>query len=471
MAVSLFASGINLTEGLFGVTGRQTGFLTYFALASFALYSSLVSNQESILRTGVLLIICGFFAGLYGLMQLLKIDPINWPEATVGIFGLFGNQNFQSSFMGIFGTTCAGFLIHPRIKLLMRSLLFALFVLSVINIYGTKSQQGYLVLISGLSVVLFFRLKSSKFSVRILNLYVLLGSLGLVAVAVDIFQKAPWKSKIYEESVSLRGDYWRAGWKMIQSHPIFGVGPDGFRDYYRPSRDLVSASRPILDQYNDSAHNVFLDIGANGGFILLAIYFLILILVVRAIFRISIRERDFNAPITVLISAWVAYIAQSIISINQIGLAVWGWALAGLIIGYEINTRNQEKNNVFKNVKTHQVLLAIITGLSSLVLTLPLMIADASFRSTIKSGDVLRIESAVRQWPQSVNRLNFVAQLFRENNFPDRSIVIAREAVAFNPSNFEAWRELSLQPNATPEERKMAISRMKELDPFNPLLK
>jgi hypothetical protein len=38
----------------------------------------------------------------------------------------------------------------------------------------------------------------------------------------------------------------------------------------------------------------------------------------------------------------VAFQAQSIISINQIGLALWGWVLSGLIIGYEINTRGSE---------------------------------------------------------------------------------------------------------------------------------
>jgi hypothetical protein len=152
-------------------------------------------------------------------------------------------------------------------------------------------------------------------------------------------------------------------------------------------------------------------------------------------------------------------------------LAVWGWSLSGLIIGYEINTGNQEKNSSLSKFKTNQIVLSTLIGVISFASALPLMIADASFRSTIKSGDVLKIEAAVRQWPQSVNRLNFVAQLFRENNFPDRSVVIAREAVAFNPLNFEAWRELSLQPNATAEERENALLRMRELDPFNPTLK
>jgi hypothetical protein len=64
-----------------------------------------------------------------------------------------------------------------------------------------------------------------------------------------------------------------------------------------------------------------------------------------------------------------------------------------------------------------------------------------------------------------------VAQILREGNLPDRSIVIAREAVIFNPMNYEAWRELSLQPNASESERNEALKTMKKLDPFNPNLK
>jgi hypothetical protein len=49
--------------------------------------------------------------------------------------------------------------------------------------------------------------------------------------------------------------------------------------------------------------------------------------------------------------------------------------------------------------------------------------------------------------------------------------VIAREAVLFNPMNFEAWKELSLQPNATEQERAEALATLKKLDPYNPNLK
>jgi hypothetical protein len=141
----------------------------------------------------------------------------------------------------------------------------------------------------------------------------------------------------------------------------------------------------------------------------------------------------------------------------------------GSIIGYEINTREKvEVKSVKSGYPTVAIGLGLVIGLG---VGLPLMVADATFRSTVKAGDVLKIEASVRQWPQSVVRMTLAAQILREGNLPERSIVIAREAVEFNPMNFEAWKELSLQPNATESERVQAFKMMKKLDPFNPNLK
>jgi hypothetical protein len=219
----------------------------------------------------------------------------------------------------------------------------------------------------------------------------------------------------------------------------------------------------------DSAHNVFLDISSGGGFPLLLIYFSFVLLAIFSAIKVIRRSKEFDFAFAAVFGAWIAYLAQSIISINQLGLAVWGWVLMGAIIGYEINSR--QKSEV-KIVKSAYSIVAIGMGLIvGLGVGLPLMVADSTFRSTVKSGDVIKIEASVRQWPQSVTRMTYVAQILREGNLPERSIVIAREAVEFNPKNFEAWEELFLQPNATETERKEALEKMKQLDPFNPNLK
>ncbi len=341
--------------------------------------------------------------------------------------------------------------------------------MALFNIYESKSQQGYVVFLSGVVVVGFLYMRSNSKLKKFSLFYLAASVVGFIAVILDILQQSPWRSILYEDSVSFRGDFWRAGLKMTLDNPVFGVGLDGYRDHYRASRDLVTALRPGSDSMTDSAHNVFLDISSGGGFPLLIVYVFLIGLTIISAVKVIRRSTGFDVGFAAVLGAWVAYLAQSLISINQLGLAVWGWVLMGAIIGYEINTREKiETKTVKSTYSTVAIGLGFIIGLG---FGLPLMVADATFRSTVKAGDVLKIEASVRQWPQSVTRMTLAAQILREGDLPERSIIIAREAVKFNPMNFEAWRELSLQPNATESERAQAQETMKKLDAFNPNLR
>jgi O-antigen ligase len=467
--IALFISRVNLTEGVFGVTGRQTGFLAYFALIVLMLSAVLSSNANLQNKLVRLLVLVGLVSGLYGLLQSVGGDPFDWINPYSPVFGFFGNPNFQASFMGMAAVAAVALGLKSSEKLMIRVGFLAFALLALYNIYKSKSQQGYLVFLAGVVVVGYLYVRGNSKLKKLNLIYVVASVVGFVAVLLDILQKSPWSSILYKESVTFRGDFWRAGWKMTLENPIFGVGLDGYRDHYRASRDLVTALRPGSDAMTDSAHNVFLDISSGGGFPLLIIYVLLVGLTIFSAIKVIRRSKGFDFGFAAVLGAWVAYLAQSLISINQLGLAVWGWILMGSIIGYEINTR--EKIEV-KSVKSAYPAVAIGLGLIiGLGVGLPLMVADATFRSTVKVGDVLKIEASVRQWPQSVTRMTLAAQILREGNLPERSIVIAREAVEFNPMNFEAWKELSLQPNATESERKQALETMKKLDPFNPNLK
>lgn len=110
----------------------------------------------------------------------------------------------------------------------------------------------------------------------ILKLYLFFIVILVLAIISDVFQKSPWSPMLYQESVSFRGDFWRAGTRMTWNNPFFGVGPDGYRDYYRSYRDLTTASRTDSNVPTDSAHNGLLDLSSSGGLPLLMIYLILL---------------------------------------------------------------------------------------------------------------------------------------------------------------------------------------------------
>ena len=465
--ISSLLSNTSLDNTFYGVTGRQTGALAYFSFVVIMLVNVISSRYKFNSSLLVTLIVAGYINGIYGVFQSIDADPFDWINPYSPVFGLFGNPNFHASFMGITATAAFSLLLRQQNKIKYRLIYGGFIPLALLNINQSKSQQGFLVLLAGVSVVLYLWLRSSSYK-RLTFIYIAVWLIGALLVILDILQKTPWKSILYKESVSYRGDFWRAGWQMTLDNPIFGVGLDSYRDNFRFYRDQVATDRNP-NAMVDSAHNVFIDISSAGGFLLLIIYLAILFLALISAVKVIKRSDTFDPIFAGIFGCWIACLAQSLISINQIALAVWGWALTGVIIGYEIITREEKQQLVskHKDVGWLGVTSGVIIGIS---LTLPLFISDSQFRSTVKSGDVTQIQQSVEKWPQSVIRMTLAAKILREGGFADQALKISSKATKLFPKNFEAWQELYANPKASEDLKLDAMQTMKKLDPLNPNL-
>jgi O-antigen ligase len=466
--ISLFFSGFGILEGFFGVAGRQTGVLAYLALASLFLFIILTGTKDLFELIIKAIWITSITSIIYGVIQAFGADPFNWVNPYSPVFGFLGNPNFQSSFIAMTAAAVSGYILHKNSTAKVRFFSLLIFLLSIVIIFETKSKQGYLVLIAGLSVIVYLWIRSNVRIKKFSNTFLSLQIFSLIIALLDILQKTPWRSILYEESVSIRGDLWRAGWRMTIDNPLTGVGIDGYRDSYRLFRDQVTANRTSGYATVESAHNVFLDIASGGGLPLLLAYSFMLILVVKSSMRTVKRNSNFDPVFAGLLSGWVCYQIQSLISINQIGLAIWGWVLSGALISYEIVGRSvgQEITKSDRQIRT-SYLLEGIAALLAIILTLPILITDAQFRSSVNSRDIKKIQIVAYQWPKNVIRMNLVAQVFRTGGYPDIAIEIARDAVVVNPKNFDAWQGLSLIPNLNPSEKIEVLERIQALDPYN----
>jgi hypothetical protein len=232
----------------------------------------------------------------------------------------------------------------------------------------------------------------------------------------------------------------------------------------------------------NAAHNVWLDMFAFGGWPLLLSYLAILVVTAVAIMKVIFRKREYNATFVALTTAWVGYQAQSVISINQIGLAIWGWVLSGAIIAYEISNRESAQispdTSGRKSGRSNQsgqesfgVLVATISGLVGLLLVLPPLTSDAKWRSAQLARTVQGIEATMQSNyfnPQNSTKYLTNIQTLESSNLFDLSHKYALEAVKWNPESFELWKVLYLVKNSTAEEKATALSNMKRLDPLNP---
>ena len=473
-------SSSEIYQQLFGFQGRNTGLITYLAFSFIFVGSVIASNDESLKRLVRAVFIVGSASVTYGVIQALGADPLNWAANGYSpVFGFLGNPNFQSSLLGVLGVIAFAQFFIKGLKIQLKVLIGFYLIASLYVIKETQAQQGFLVLVFGIGVVIGLYLVRLN---RVLGVtYGFLSLLGFFAVLFGTLNKGPLASMLYKDSVTYRGDYWRAGWDMTLNHPIFGVGMDSYGDWYRRSRTLTATLRRGPDATSNAAHNVFLDISSYGGFPLLLIYVALMVLVIISATKVLKRSAGFSPMFAGLFGAWVAFQAQSIISINQIGLALWGWVLSGLIIGYEINTRNTvvtdsvaKKDRVAgKQAQTSAgTVIALFTAFVLGVLVgMPPYVSSVKYKSALETGNPQVIQDAAYIWPLDYSRMVQVAMTLNENKLEAQGLEVALDATKKFPDNYSVWSTLNAMKDASEQEKGQALAQMKRLDPLNPTLK
>jgi len=306
---------------------------------------------------------------------------------------------------------------------------------------------------------------------------------GIVAL-FGALQRGPLAEIVYKTSVSLRGAYWNAGIQTGLSNPFTGAGMDAYGDWFRRSRTEFNATvLPGPSTVTNSAHNVVLDIFSYGGFPLLISYLGILFLGAWAIIKNLRRTREFNPLFVALSVAWIGYQLQSIISINQIGLAVWGWVLTGALVAYETRfSREPEKTaGADKSIRSRSSssetfsspLVAGLGVVAGLIIAAPPISGDMAWFKATGSGNFVEVEKSLELGylhPQDSSRLVNMVSILENSKLYDQALQYALRATAFNPENFDSWNALYSVQKSTREQKSLALENMRRLDPHNPEL-
>ena len=481
-AISVIRSASPFTQNIYGTYGRNNGFVAYLFLSIFLISTSVLSERYSHRIVLQSLLYTGYVNLAYCLWVIVFGDFISWNNPYGNILGTFGNPNFIGAFLGIFfGVQVSLGLGQEASKSFKLVLLFTL-PLTLFEIVDSNAIQGRVLAALSVSIVMFFYIKS-KFGLALLTAYlILIVSSGGLALA-GALQKGPLTEIIYKTSVSLRGQYWLAAWNTGTANPVSGVGMDAFGDWYRRARDIRAIELPGVNTVVNTAHNVPLDMFAFGGFPLFLSYLLLIAISIRSLIGIARKMKGYDPVGVGLITAWVCYQVQSIISINQIGLAIWGWALGGCLIGYDrylnlsqksgqtsVESSSKKLTNS-KNMEAKSTLYMAAFGLVGFLVALPPVTADASLRNAQVSRDAGKLEaSLVSNYFNPLNSQKYLLniQAFEGSGLFDRSHKYTLEGVKWNSESYDLWRAFLLVKNSTAEERESAIVNMKRLDPLNP---
>jgi O-antigen ligase len=487
MSASLILNNPPFSQQLFGVWGRSTGYLTYVSFMTISLFLAALGSAQTPQRMRMLMERLSYLISFYTLLQWAGLDPINWSQKLM--IATLGNINFMSSFLGL--ASCS-FLVRVFLEkgvFTSKSFYFGLILLNLIMIIVSESIQGIAIAGSGLGLVLLviIRRKLGSLSaifatgfVSLIGLITFVGSAGIGPL-----------SSFKQETVLFRIDYWKAGLAIVFNNPFLGVGIDSYGDYYRGYRDVVAVERTGPQRVTNTAHNIFLDIASGSGFLAGLAMFLIFAFLFLYVFK-AIMRQEASSDLIAWFSILLGFFIFCLISINQIGVGVWGFIAIGILLSHERIERESKIHCVSSQKKkndkkiTHEGSSGTVSKLAgqksnrfftygslclvfgiSLFLSGLANLTDAKIISAFRSGN---LDSALNL-SRSLTATDFhremvITNLSKAGRNSD-ALDLARKTVEQNPRNWFSWVFIVSSDLSSPSDKQLAGRRLLTLDPNN----
>jgi hypothetical protein len=470
--------------GFFGETQRRNGYLSYLCLAIILLTAALKIQFSFITRFSGVVIIVGLILSIYGLMQISGIDFVKWNNPYNAVISTVGNPNFAAAIMAIIATLNFGFALIPSFNIAQRLIHLVVFILSYIAIFRSDARQGLVSGAVGIGtiVIVYVHSKYRKAGWIFAGFAFLIGVFSILGM----LQKGPLQGLLYKDSVSVRGYYWRAGIEMFRDNFLFGVGQDRYGAFFKTYRESQYSLTYGFDITSNNAHNVPIHLFATGGIFFGLSYLLLMGIVLVAGYK-GIRNSagDKRLIISTLFAGWLVYQAQSLISIDNLGISVWGWLLSGFIIGLSIHVNrinsNQEvlksKNKISISL-AQPVISGAITVCAVILVSFLYRGEEAAFQTRIRfnpqdvanNNAVLEYASKALETPliepaYKIASLNYLAA----SGFTEKALEGLKEQLEYDPRNLDVLTpiaEINERLNKIPEAI-VAREAIRSLDPWN----
>jgi hypothetical protein len=263
---------------------------------------------------------------------------------------------------------------------------------------------------------------------------------------------------------------------MMKEKPLTGVGLDSYGDWYRSNRDIFAAFRTSLNRTSNTAHNIFLDVGSNAGFLGFAGYigFIVFVAIVSLKKLFSAKELDiFHLA---LFSVWVGYLVQSLASINQIGVGIWGWLFSGALLSHAVISENDAKSDfkvgIKRNKKVQNQLkpLSAVLGFIGMVLGFSLSAiptyADIKFQTGNAKLNLTTLMDASKLPGSTAIHIGKTIEIANNNKYVFQAKEMNELLITKYPREIFGWTIRRTLDNPTAEVYDQATAKLEELDPY-----
>ena len=469
---------------IFGETQRRNGFLQYLSLSIILVATSIFVRTFNVKKFFILSYFIATISVIYSLMQTTGNDFVNWDNPYNSIISTLGNPNFAAAVMAIMGVMMFSSIFISTFQYTQRIVAVVISILLLFVIYKSNARQGLLSYFLGVGIFLTIWLWTKN---KKLGILAAVAGLAISIVSIlGMLQFGPLEKYLYKPSVSIRGYYWRAGIEMLRSHPFFGVGIDSYGLYFKEYREVGYPLAYGFEITSSNAHNTFIQFFATGGFFLGLAYLLLNGYILKqAIYGIRNLTGNNRLYLVAVFSAWIAFHAQSLVSIDNIGISIWGWILGGSIVGLSVSaTATENEKEVFSQQKKNAINLSRVmtSSFSSLLVvilvvmlyrgetnsyksSLNVNLQDLTSRNYFKDLQLKAINTPLNDPTYSL----FAASRLIQSGYVDEGLAEAKRIYLQNSRNLDAlllfaltYEQLNNLPEATSYREKIA-----ELDPWN----
>lgn len=410
--LSGFLGGENYVRILFGASGRNNGILYYLCVIALSMIVlRLLIDEEKVLYLNSIFSWTSLAFGVYSLLQLLDLDPISWSNPYSKVIGTLGNPNFAASALACF----AVFWIYQafnakKFDFQVGTIRLAIGLVMLFLSWSTDSIQGIIIFVVGISLIGFIHLREKIASSVFPKIFFVASGLFLLVLFSAFLGFGPLGAHLEQYTLKLRAWYAYFGIRGMIDKPWTGYGADNYIGIFRRFR-----SEEFVAQYGygltvNNAHSTPIQIGASFGVLVFALYVILqLLILLRAIQIVSSRNKEL-AYLKIVAIIWLLVFAQSLLSIEIIGLGVLNWIYGAIILSSKFGVVWKNQNGIIrsKHRKSEKSLPAWTGAVSLLALVL------SSIPSVIVTREDRAYQAVAFVQVNDLNGKAFVAQKFNQ---------------------------------------------------------
>lgn len=488
MIFSGFLGSENYIRVLFGATGRNNGLLYYLSAISLAvvLMRLIIEAKEIIFLERVLIWTSIPFA-IYCSLQFVNLDPVGWDNPLGRVMGTLGNPNFASSALASFAIFWVYLFFRSARQKLSHRIALLLPALSMLFLsWSTDSIQGLLVFALGVGLILFMSVRERYSNALIPYVFFFGGGIAIVILFASFLGAGPLGGALEQYTLKLRGWYASFGIRAMLDSPFTGVGVDNYISAFRTFRSEKFVSQYGFALSSNNAHSTPAQLGASFGLVVFLLYSLIHIwILIRALKIISSRDTS-QVYLKGICLIWVLIFAQSLLSIEIIGLGIMNWVLGAIILSATTNRTSvyAEDSKSIRKTQRNKLLPAWVGSLTItclLVGTIPVITItreDRAFQnvSSIQISDekskaiigqeFAKLTKFTLFYPDKVDRI--VGNLFQADRKNEVETVIKNLYEVDSNDAYAADLLATYYKNTNQYSREILVRKeIRTLDPWN----